>query len=111
VEHYPSPYFFLASFTSICRNEGCWVPSPSPLDPWNHRVRVEFLCKIRAAKKLDTKIFETNNLVAVIWFFVDCHCLSHDYASCGVDTRLDVTGVGCGGVWKSGGESEDHVRH
>jgi hypothetical protein len=69
---------------------------PLPLDLWNHRVRVEFLCKIRAAKKLDTKIFETNNLMAVIWFFVDCHCLSHDYASCGVGTRLDVTGVGCG---------------
>ena len=34
--------------------------------------------------------------MAVIWFFVDCHCLSHDYASCGVGTRLDVTGVGCG---------------
>lgn len=43
------------------------------------------------AKKLDTKIFETKDLEAMILAFADCHCLSHDYASYGLCTRLDVT--------------------
>jgi hypothetical protein len=52
------------------------------------------------AKKLDTKIFETKDLEAMILAFADCHCLSHDYASYGLCTRLDVTRVSCGRVWK-----------
>ena len=55
------------------------------------------------AKKLDIKIRETKDLEAAIWCLADCHCLSHDYASFGVGTRLDVTQVACGRMWKSAG--------
>jgi hypothetical protein len=61
------------------------------------------------SKDLDIKIRETKDLAVTIWLFSVCHCLSHDYASCGVGTRLDVTGVGCGGMWKSEGRSEPTI--